>query len=125
MNPEETRILMVDDDPFVREMVGFILQSSGYIVETAENGLDALEKYKTDPTHLIITDMNMPEMDGLTLIQEIRKTDPDIAIILMTGNDDAGSSATGADECIVKDENIQDTIVSSIEAVFKKKRLRY
>lgn len=124
MNPEETRILMVDDDPFVREMVGFILQSSDYIVETAENGLDALEKYKTGPTHLIITDMNMPEMDGITLIQEVRKTDPDIAIILMTGNDDAGSSATGADECIVKDENIQDTIVSSVEAVLRKKRLR-
>jgi CheY-like chemotaxis protein len=125
MNPEETRILMVDDDPFVGEMVGFILQSSGYIVETAENGLDALEKYKAGPTHLIITDMNMPEMDGLTLIQEVRKTDPDIAIILMTGNDDAGSSATGADECIVKDENIQDTIVSSVEAVLRKKRLQY
>ncbi len=124
MNPEETRILLVDDDPFVRDLVGFILQSNDYIVETAENGLDALEKHKTGPTHIIITDMNMPEMDGLTLIPEVRKTDPDVAIILMTGNDDPSSTATGADVCIVKDENIQDTIVSSVEAILRKKGSR-
>jgi CheY-like chemotaxis protein len=124
MNPGETRILMVDDDPFVREMVGFILESNDYIVATAENGHDALLKHKADPAHLIITDMNMPVMDGLTLIQEVRKTDPDIAIILMTGNEDAGSSGSGADACIVKDENIQDTIVSSVEATLGKKGSR-
>jgi CheY-like chemotaxis protein len=124
MNPEETRILMVDDDPFVRDMVGFILQSNDYIVETADNGLEALEKFQRGSAHVIITDMHMPEMDGLTLIQEVRKTDPDIAIILMTGNDDASAVAKGADECIVKDENIQDTIVASVEAILKKKGLR-
>ena len=124
MNREETRILMVDDDPFVREMVGFILESNNYIVETADNGLEALEKYQRGSNHIIITDMHMPGMDGLTLIQEVRKTDPDIAIILMTGSDDASAAATGADACIVKDENLQDTIVASVEGILKKKGLR-
>ena len=124
MDPSEIRILMVDDDPFVRDMIGFILQSSDYRVETAENGLEGLEKHKAGPGfHVIISDMNMPEMDGLALIREVRKTGPEIAIILMTGSDDAGSSGSGADECIVKDENVQDTIVASVERILGKKGL--
>lgn len=124
MNPGETRVLLVDDDPFVRDMVGFILQASDYVVETAENGRDALEKIIENPGfHLVITDMNMPEMDGLSLIREIRKTDPDTAIIVMTGSDDGGPPS-GADDCVTKDENIQETIVASVEAVFQRRGLK-
>ncbi|MEW5746601.1 MAG: response regulator [Nitrospirota bacterium] len=124
MRPDAIRILMADDDPFVRDMVGFILESSDYTVETAENGREALEKYKAGSGfHVIISDMNMPEMDGRALIREVRSIDPDIPIILLTGTDDAASAKSGADECIVKDENIQDAITASVDAVLRRKGL--
>jgi CheY-like chemotaxis protein len=123
MKPEETRILMVDDDSMIRDMIGFILESNDYVVETAKDGLEALEKYKARSTHVIITDMNMPEMDGLALIKEIRRSDSDVAIILLTGNDDMQTLGIGADECIAKDENISDTIVATVDAVMRKKGL--
>ncbi|MGD1075991.1 MAG: response regulator [Thermodesulfovibrionales bacterium] len=122
MNPDEISILMVDDDSMVRDMIAFILESNDYVVETAGDGLEALEKYKARPTHVIITDMNMPEMDGLALIKELRRTDSDVAIILLTGNDDTQTLGIGVDECIAKDENISDTIVATVDAVIKKKK---
>ena len=124
MNHDEIRILMVDDDSMIRDMVGFILESNSYTVETAKNGLDALEKYKARSVDVIITDMNMPEMDGLALIREIRRSDPDVAVILLTGDDDAQTYESGADECIAKDENISDTIVEAVDTVMRRKGLR-
>ncbi|HAM52750.1 MAG TPA: hypothetical protein DCP92_19405 [Nitrospiraceae bacterium] len=124
MNPDEIRILMVDDDSMIRDLIGVILESNDYVVETAKDGLEALEKYKARSPHVIITDMNMPEMDGLALIKEIRRTDSEVAIILLTGDDDAQTLGVDADECIAKDENISDTIVASVDAVTRKKGLK-
>ncbi|MGD0886129.1 MAG: response regulator [Thermodesulfovibrionales bacterium] len=124
MKPEETRILLVDDDSMIRDMIGFILEVSDYVVETAEDGLEALEKYKATSPHVIITDMNMPEMDGLALIQEIRRIDSDVSIILLTGNDDTETLGTGADACLVKNEDISDTIVETVDAVLREKELK-
>ncbi len=118
MNREDIRILVVDDDPFVRDMVGFILQAAGYFVDTAENGREAMDRCAAgNGFHAVISDMNMPEMDGLALIREMKKTWPDIAAILMTGDEDERGSGSGADACVVKDENLQDTIASMVETV--------
>lgn len=66
-------ILAVDDSASMRQMVSFTLKSAGYDVTDAEDGLAALNIAKTKSFDLVITDVNMPNMDGITLIAELRK----------------------------------------------------
>lgn len=68
----EKRVLIVDDSESIREAVGFTLENAAYTVERAVDGLDALEKLKASAFQLIITDLHMPNMDGIALIKEIR-----------------------------------------------------
>jgi two-component system chemotaxis response regulator CheY len=84
-------IFIVDDSDVVRSIVKQTLNMYGYkdIIE-AENGVKALEKIKTQYQNieLYVLDVNMPEMDGITLIGEIRKIDPDTPIIMLTTETD-------------------------------------
>ena len=66
-------ILAVDDSASMRQMVSFTLKSAGHTVTEAEDGLVALNIAKTASFDLVITDVNMPNMDGITLIAELRK----------------------------------------------------
>jgi CheY-like chemotaxis protein len=117
MSETKCRILVVDDDPFVGEMLAMILEDEGYEIETAESGEDALEKYRAAPDiGLLITDMNMPGMSGLQLIAAIRAAIPGIPVILLTGTEDA-SLGDEADEYLLKDEDLQDNITVSVERV--------
>ena len=68
-------ILAVDDSPSIRQMLSFTLKSAGYTVIEAVDGQEGLEKIKANSIDLIITDQNMPRMDGLTLIKETRQLD--------------------------------------------------
>ena len=65
-------ILAIDDSASIRQMVNFTLKSSGYEVTEAVDGMDGLEKAKSKTFNLILTDQNMPRMDGLTLIKSLR-----------------------------------------------------
>ena len=65
-------ILAVDDSASIRQMVSFTLKSAGYEVVEAVDGMDGLDKAKSRPVNLILTDQNMPRMDGLTLIKNLR-----------------------------------------------------
>lgn len=67
------RVLIIDDQPDLREMIALRLQSYGFLVETAENGRDGLEKIKKQPPDAVITDVHMPEMDGFTLLKELKR----------------------------------------------------
>lgn len=65
-------VLAVDDSASIRQMVAFTLKSSGYDVIEAVDGQDGLDKAKSKPVNLVLTDQNMPRMDGLTLIKSLR-----------------------------------------------------
>jgi len=67
------KVLVVDDSVSMRQMVGFTLREGGYEVIEAEHGQDALDKLKSGTVDLVITDLNMPVMDGITLIQNLRR----------------------------------------------------
>jgi two-component system chemotaxis response regulator CheY len=67
------KILIVDDSPSMRQMVGFTLRQGGFDVVEAEHGQDALDKLAGITVDMMITDLNMPVMDGITLIQNARK----------------------------------------------------
>ena len=70
-----TSILLVDDSASMREMVSFTLKGVGHEVTEAEDGVEALEFAKKNSVDLVITDVNMPNMDGITLTAELRKLD--------------------------------------------------
>ncbi len=86
-------VFVVDDSAIGREVVKKALELNGYsdVVE-AEDGVDALEKIKknTKKVELYILDINMPKMDGLTLLGEIRKTDTSTPIVMLTTETDKG-----------------------------------
>jgi two-component system chemotaxis response regulator CheY len=65
-------IMTVDDSASVRMMVAFTLREAGYDVIEAVNGIDALEKLENQEINLIVADVNMPEMDGITMVKKIR-----------------------------------------------------
>ena len=65
-------VLAVDDSPSMRQMLAFTLKSSGYEVIEAVDGLDGLDKARAGQVSLVLTDQNMPRMDGLTLIRSLR-----------------------------------------------------
>ncbi|MCB1906372.1 MAG: response regulator [Rhodocyclaceae bacterium] len=67
-------VLTVDDSPSIRQMVSFTLKSAGYEVIEAADGMDGLDKAKSRPVNLVLTDQNMPRMDGISLIKSLRAT---------------------------------------------------
>lgn len=67
------KVLVVDDSVSMRQMVGYTLKEGGFEVLEAEHGQDALDKLKGTTVDLVITDLNMPVMDGITLIASLRK----------------------------------------------------
>jgi two-component system chemotaxis response regulator CheY len=101
-------ILAVDDSPSIRNMVAFTLKSAGYDVVEAVDGQDGLDKAKAKKVSLILTDQNMPRMDGLTLVKNLRampdyKSAP-ILILTTESSDDmkAKGRAAGATGWLVK-----------------------
>jgi CheY-like chemotaxis protein len=79
------KILLVDDDEPFRKMLHKTLERAGYQVQDAPNGKAALELYRQEPTDLIITDLVMPEKEGLETIMELRRLNPAVKIIAMSG----------------------------------------
>ncbi len=78
------RILVVDDDPGVRESVAEILRADGSLVVTSENGEDAVRRLEATPFDLVLSDVVMPGMDGYDLFMKVRERWPEIHVVLMT-----------------------------------------
>jgi len=84
------KILMVEDSPSVRQLMSFTLRGAGYEVVEANNGREALEKISHVAVDMVVTDLNMPHMDGKTLIRNLRN-DPNnrfMPIVMLTTEDD-------------------------------------
>jgi two-component system chemotaxis response regulator CheY len=100
--------LIVDDSASMRQLVAFTIKDAGYDVLLAENGKDALEKMSRTKVDMVITDLNMPEMDGITFIRELRgKADYKFipVVMLTTESQEAKKQegrAAGASGWIVK-----------------------
>ncbi len=78
------RILIVDDDPDVHQLLTAALQRPERIIESAVDGIAGLERVQAEPYDLIITDVNMPGMDGLTLLERIHRIRPEARVVVMT-----------------------------------------
>ena len=79
------RILVIDDTASVRELLEQMLRLTGYDVVLAANGKEGIDQLRRQPVELVITDLFMPEKEGLETIQELRRDFPNIGIIAMSG----------------------------------------
>ena len=85
-NRREGNILVADDEKAMRELLARALLSRGFTVETASNGAEALEKIQEQPFDMLITDLVMPNIVGMELVQKARQILPDLIVIVITGN---------------------------------------
>lgn len=81
---EPKRILIVDDEENAREALSKILVHDGYAVSSAANGIEALNHLRSRDADLIITDINMPEMNGLAFLRELIRSRPESNVIMLT-----------------------------------------
>jgi len=99
-------ILVVDDEPDMRTALSHVLSRSGYSVETASTGLEGIEKFKIAKHHVVITDMKMPEMSGIQVLEEVKKISPQVPVIMITGHGTitkaVGAMKQGASDYILK-----------------------
>jgi two-component system response regulator PilR (NtrC family) len=82
---ETLRILIVDDNKELREILQEYLQAEDYVADGAANGREALIRHRENPYDLIVTDLNMPEVTGMELIRSIKREDDDTEFIIVTG----------------------------------------
>jgi len=83
----EHKILLVDDDPAVLEILGDFIAVFGFEYETVKDGLEAVERLKQSTFHIVLTDMMMPNMDGMELLHHIHYNYPEIKVMVITGYD--------------------------------------
>ncbi len=88
---EAPRILVVDDEPFIRDLVREFLCMAGYEVEIAGNGNEAMVLFENGRFDLVLTDLMMPEKEGIETIQEMKLLAPELKIIAMSGRGGGGS----------------------------------
>jgi len=117
-------IMTADDSSSIRQMVSFTLKQAGYSVVEAVDGSDALSKLKSNPIHMLISDLNMPKIDGLELIRQVRAM-PEykfIPIIMLTTESQADmkqkGKAAGATGWIVKPFK-PDQLLSVVKKVLR------
>ena len=114
-------VLIVDDSTTTRQIEQTIFESSGYLVETAIDGIDALEKLKSTPIDAIITDINMPRMDGIMLLNNVRRMEQyaDTPVIIVSGAYDPKAKeqflSAGAQAFIVKSDFQRGNLLQAVK----------
>lgn len=121
-------ILLVDDEELLLCSLGVELRHEGYVVTTAGNGKEALAKLKNISTDLIVSDLSMPEMGGLELLEKVKEYDPEISFILLTGYGEMESAIKAlrlkADDYLLKPCAIEELLLRMASALEKREALR-
>jgi two-component system cell cycle sensor histidine kinase/response regulator CckA len=121
MEPKETVILVAEDEPVVRNLVQLMLSKEGYAVLTANDGQEALEICEkfTDVIHLLLTDVNMPRMDGLQLAETVREQRPETRIMIMSGETAATILKENSPDAFLRKPFIPPTLLKCVQRVLE------
>ena len=123
-----SNILIVDDEQDILEVLPDVVKKWGYNPIIAQNGVEGLQKYKEYPIDVVITDMKMPEMDGLKLLKEITDLDKHAMVILLTGYPSLDSAIRamreGAYDYLVKPVNMEQLTLRVERGLERKPQLK-
>jgi two-component system response regulator HydG len=115
IDPKKARVLVVDDEPAACSGLKKLLEGEGYTVDTAEDGVAALEVAGDRPPDVVVTDLKMPRMDGMQLLEKLRAQDRDVPVIVATSFQDLGAAVAamraGAEDYLTKPIDFEALLV--------------
>ena len=130
--PKQKRILVIEDDVYIRDLYAEVLTTEGYVVESAVDGEEGLVKAKMGGYDLILLDVMMPKLDGLGVLQGLQKNppqNPNGRIVLLTNlaqNEVVGEALKiGANDFIIKSDLNPDQLLLRIKSLFEKSGKNY
>jgi CheY-like chemotaxis protein len=121
-NRSKHRILVVDDEPSVRESLAGFLNDAGYEVSTAEHGFDALSQLRKLIPDAIISDLNMPQMSGFEFLSVVRRRFPDIPVVAVSGAYEPGDNVPGgviADAFYAKGQHHPEELLRTVAELIR------
>ena len=123
MNEQTKKILVVDDEPSIRDLLRVVLESRGFEVIEAENGLSALRAFEAGGADMVILDVMMPQMNGLECCRKLRAISDDCPILMLTAKgedyDQINGLDCGADDYVIKPFTPM-VLVARMEALFRR-----
>jgi two-component system, OmpR family, response regulator MtrA len=118
----ESRILLVEDDPSIREVTAMGLGSAGFAVTTAADGVEALERFRSEPYDLVLLDIMLPRLDGYEVCRQIRKTST-VPVVMLTARGDTMDVVVGleagADDYVRKPFDLPE-LIARIRAALRR-----
>ena len=122
-NSRDERILLVEDEEPIRELVATALRFTGFTVATAATGPDGLALARNDPWSLLVLDVNLPGLDGFALTRKLREAGDDVPVILLTARDDPADLREGftggGDDYLTKPFSLEE-LVLRVEAILRR-----
>ena len=123
-----TSVLIIDDDPGIRKIISEVLEKEHYLVEAVEKGKDALKACKNESYDVALIDIQLPDMKGTALIAQLRKLQPKIVTIMITGTPSLENAVKAvnerADAYMMKPLDMAD-LIKTIEKLLKEKTSEY
>ncbi len=121
------RILIIEDDPSILRGLQLNLGMEGYIVRSAMDGETGLELSRSEHPDLVVIDIMLPRMDGLAVLREIRRDDPDLPVLILSAKGQEGDKVAGlklgADDYMVKPFGLKE-LLARIDALLRRRRAR-
>lgn len=124
------KVLIVDDDPISLAVIQTILSTASYDIQTAINGRDGLDKFKKNPTSLVVTDIEMPIMDGKEMIQHLKELDEDVLVLVISAHEQPEmiieTMRMGIYDYLIKPIDMNDVIakLKRAEEIFDLRKIR-
>jgi CheY-like chemotaxis protein len=121
-NTSKHRVLLVDDEPSIRESLAALLAEAGYDVGTAEHGFDALLQLRRTTPDIIISDLNMPQMSGFEFLSVVRRRFPEIPVVAVSGAYESGDHVPGgviADAFWAKGQHHPEELLRSVAELIR------
>ena len=107
-----SNILIVDDEQSYRQLLSLVFEGDGHTIRTASNGREALTLLQSEPADVVISDVRMPDMDGIEMLSSVRESQPDLGVVLMTAFASVETAREafklGADDFIQKPFDVEE-----------------